>query len=226
MALQQELTDLSREHDAEATNHSKVISQYEARIQALQLVATRSNATAKTQPDFLQNLTQELDETRRRVAYLSEELLRQQNLAETSKSEVLALKGRLQVATARAEAAEQRTAAEDVEVGRRQHRRRRGGGARYGHLTTRPMRTALGLAAPRNQRQTTLATTMDSFDTWLMETENILRHEPLARVGLVLYATLLHVWCFGLVIFHTIESEHGDVGQLADHSRLPHLQHN
>ena len=51
--------------------------------------------------------------------------------------------------------------------------------------------------------------TVDQLDTWVLETGDIMRNQPMARLGLAFYMMLVHLWCFGLVFFHTIESEHG-----------------
>ena len=56
--------------------------------------------------------------------------------------------------------------------------------------------------------------TVDAVDLWMLETGFLLKQEPLARLGLLAYALILHLWCFGLIFFHTVEAEHGDLGSL------------
>ena len=58
----------------------------------------------------------------------------------------------------------------------------------------------------------------------MLETGLILKQEPMARLGLLAYALLLHFWCFALVCFHTVESEHGDLDALTSHRTVisPH----
>jgi len=180
-------------------------------------------------------LTRELNTAKTQLASLSDQLMRQQGTAEAAKSEVLALKGRLQVAIERAEAAErQQYATSEIELGasssytgsKARRRRVKGGSARFGSLPSRSIRGAVGLHVPqRGGALRQIGVTIDAVDTWMLETGNILRHEPLARLGFFLYMTVVHLWCFGLVFFHTVESEHGDLGQLTDHSRMGVLHH-
>jgi hypothetical protein len=200
------------------------------------------------------NLQKEVERANKKVSAVTDQLLRQQGLAESAKSEVLALKGRLQVALARAEAAEQRQQqqqqqqhmqqGDDLEGGGgsggdgylRRRRVKGGVGAMggigrgshrsFGQLSTRNIRSSIGLRSASSSWQRLVGDTLDGLDAWLMETGHILRQEPLARLALVVYLTVLHLWCFGLIAYHTIQSERTGFETLADRSRIPHIHHN
>ena len=254
-ALEFQLRDVARERDAETAQHQQTLREYDARLQELTVTANQrlssvggggsssgggESSAESTGENYHQQrenqLTRELNTAKTQLASLSDQLMRQQGTAEASKSEVLALKGRLQVAIERAEAAErQQYATSEIELGassssytgsKARRRRVKGGSARFGSLPSRSIRGAVGLHVPqRGSALRQIGVTIDAVDTWMLETGNILRHEPLARLGFFLYMTIVHLWCFGLVFFHTVESEHGDLGQLTDHSRMGVLHH-
>jgi hypothetical protein len=77
------------------------------------------------------------------------------------------------------------------------------------------MRSALGCGSTvRGTVMDQLAKTVDGLDQWLAETGTILKREPLARAAFIVYIVILHLWCFALVSFHAVESEHGDLATL------------
>ena len=171
-----------------------------------------------------------LRKSQAQVKDLSDQLLRQQSTLDSSRADVLALKGRLQAALQRVDTAEQeaqrnQAAVLDVEhgsngssasswatMGRGARRRKRGG---------RTMRSALGIRASASPLTVQLVQTIDAVDLWLLETSLILKQEPLARLGLLVYSVILHLWCFGLVVFHTVQAEHGDLDALRAHRVVP-----
>jgi chemotaxis protein histidine kinase CheA len=249
-ALQRDVKEMSAERDAEAAQaqerqlrHDEQLSQLTAQLQRLQGNATRESsngighAAAKdgggpADPPLLRQTELELGESRRQIAELSDQLLRLRGIAEASKSEVLALKGRLQAANSRADAAEvalasATTSAYDVEgggggSGSKSRRRVKGGLRAFGggglsrpsHLAPRSVRAALGLRVVSGSTMEQVALTVDAIDNWMMDTGSILKAEPLARVAFAAYLAILHCWCFALVFFHAVESEHGDLGVL------------
>jgi hypothetical protein len=183
-------------------------------------------------------LENELEAAKSEVSKLSEQLLRLQNRAESSKSEILALKGRLQSATARAEAAEKSASAQlsapsntnqmyemegGIPVGNLATRRRvKGGAGRYrgASSSVRSIRSALNLGHGRSSPALQqVLTTVDAIDSWMVETGSFMRHEPLARLGFLLYLMTLHVWTFALVVFHETEVPHGDFGSMGNSPR-------
>lgn len=242
-ALQSELQAVSDDRLAEAAHAQTLQQNYDAQVARLQadLQRLESKHAAVVAMDRSKNSNGAMDAklpkagvmadesalqaSKQQVQSLSDQLVRQSNLLESSKSEVLALKGRLQAALNRAETAEQEAQAtaghnggNDLERGvwsssggaassrpLNARRRKRGG---------RTMRTALGIRASGSPLTRQVVQTVDALDLWMLETGLVLKQEPLARLGLLAYAVILHMWCFGLVMFHTVESEHGDLGSL------------
>lgn len=232
--LERDLQDTLQERNREAQASQEIQRDYDRRLSELTLHAKkvessmRHSASNVSSEEALREALREAEDAKRHVASLSDQLMRQQGVAEAAKSEILALKGRLQTANERAEAAEQASAAGlDIEggySGSKTRRRIKGGRyrgqGRLGHLSTRSVRAALGLRVVSGSAMEQVALTIDAVDNWMMETGTILRHEPLARIGLAAYMLILHLWCFGLVFFHTVESEHGDLRSLTQHT--PH----
>jgi hypothetical protein len=182
-----------------------------------------------------QTASQILQTSKREISKLSEQLLRHQRLTETSKSEILALKGRLQAATSRAVEAEKSLQATqslslgNVSTGRMYEmegggprpttmRRRVKGDARG---RSRTIRSALRMSPGRTSHpiMEQVALTLDALDNWMVETGSFLRHEPLARLGFLCYLFTLHLWSFVLVAFHTTEQPHGDFGSMDNNPR-------
>ena len=246
-ALQREVEELSRERKVESAQALQRQRDSDAQIADLtarlrQLEADKSgedrSGNLKGADDVrIRQLLQETDDARKHVAFLSDQLMRQQGAAETYKSEVLALKGRLQAANSRADAAEvalatASTTPHDLEGGSASKTRRRiKGGARAlwasrpSHLAPRSVRAALGLRVATGTAMEQVALTVDALDQWMLDTGSILKNEPLARVGLAVYLTMLHFWCFALVFFHAVESEHGDLGTLTHRGGALHPTH-
>jgi hypothetical protein len=245
-ALEKELLDVHQERSMELTQTQErqqqqdaVVTELTARLNRTEVAlrehkaSTSTAATsaggggAQTTDGTLQRVMREAEHAKQQVSSLSDQLIRQQGLYESTRSEVLALKGRLQAATARADAAELQLVSE-LEHGNEgpygptpsKLRRRVKGGNRYGRgYVGRTMRAALGwrIAHPGSWQEQ-VARTVDAFDSWLLDTGDVLKSEPLARVAFVGYLTLLHIWCLALVSFHAIQSEHADLGSLKHRS--------
>lgn len=228
--LQDELTSLSEDHATQFQAYQGKLREYELQLQTLQVERVSAHKSSDEQTR-MQQLSVELEEARKEVTTLSDQLVRQKGLTETTKSEVLALNGRLQVATARAEAAERMAhkdsgASADLEVGTATRRRRvKGGRARFGQLPTRSIRHSVGLRFGNSPFQQQVGATLDALDTWLLETGHLMRNEPLARLALAMYIVILHLWCFGLIAYHTVQSERTDFSALGDRSRIPRIHH-
>ena len=161
----------------------------------------------------VRQLTRDLDKSRRQIASLSDQLLRQQGLTESAKSEVLALRGRLQSAKTRAEAAEAASSnggiceldSGGVGYGAHNRQQRRVKSGRGGiHRVGRTMRSTLGLRVVENSNLEQVAITVDAIDLWMLQTGTVLKHEPVARIALLFYLLMVHLWCFGLVCLHTV----------------------
>lgn len=186
----------------------------------------------------------ELEGAKREISKLSEKLLRHQGHAENAKSEILTLKGRLQAANNRAEEAEKYAYSQNSMSGRtssaaRAYDMESGGsagiaGGSSGNNTTfstrkrvkggsrgvRSIRSALPCFGPGRGStgdggaMNQVALTVDAIDSWMVDTGSFMRHEPFARLGLLLYLIILHLWSFALVVFHTTEVPHGDFGSM------------
>eukprot|EP00977_Amphora_coffeiformis_P005360 scaffold1143_cov177-Amphora_coffeaeformis.AAC.16 len=230
MALQTELEALSAERLVEVEQSQARQATHDAQVARLQAEIHRleQNANHHTVAHYPNNKVavdeSTLQASKQQVKDLSDQLVRQQSLLDSSKSEILALKGRLQAALHRAETVEQeRNQMEDVERGGwnasaavrgvPNRRRKRGG---------RTMRSALGIRASASPIMMQIIQTIDALDLWMLETGLVLKHEPLARLGLLAYAVILHLWCFGLVFFHTVEAEHGDLSTIRRTVPSPH----
>eukprot|EP00934_Nitzschia_sp_Nitz4_P007798 Nitzschia sp. Nitz4//scaffold9_size221794//219273//221945//NITZ4_001390-RA/size221794-processed-gene-0.356-mRNA-1//-1//CDS//3329561133//7788//frame0 len=244
-ALQEELNDISKERTEELSTAQAKQRQYDRRVADLESTVARLHQQQKEQVQekaseedrrSAAELGQELRNTQQEVERLSSQLLRQQQLAENSKSEVLALKGRLQAATTRAEQAEQslyssqtssvpstptnrlyQMEAGNATIPSSARRRIKGGAARG---KTRSIRVALQLhPGQTNPFMEQVAITLDALDSFMVETGAFMRHEPLARLAFLLYLMTLHLWSFALVVFHTTEQPHGDFGSMDNNPR-------
>jgi DNA repair exonuclease SbcCD ATPase subunit len=250
--LQQELHDVSnervaeaaalnegqREHDDKVAELSAQVSRLEGSLRELKQNddAGGSSADETSEPasenDRVRQLTRDMDRSKRQIASLSDQLIRQQGSTEVAKSEILALKGRLQSANSRADAAEKSDEkVYEMEGGgvtytaSKLRRRVKGGQrGRSNQLQTRSVRSALGMRLNEGNGMDQVALTVDALDSWMLDTGSIMRHEPLARVAFAAYLTMLHLWCFVLVFFHAIASEHGDLGKITA-SRVPGPSH-
>jgi len=254
-ALQQELADISREREEETMETQRLQQNYDRKVADLESTISRLQSTIRKQElnagsdhsrmgdsnteenSSMKQMKIQYDESKREIARLSEQLLRNQDVVESSKTEILALKGRLHSATTRAEEAENALYSStnttstggglaDIESGSSKRSqqfsmRRRvkgglrgGGGMRPGSV--RSIRSALQLGPGRglNPAMEQIAQTIDSIDSWMIDTGTVLRYEPLARLGLFLYLVTLHLWSFALVVFHTTEVPHGDFGSM------------
>ena len=245
-----ELNDIAKERAEEASNtqarqrlHDRKVAELESSMARLQATVRDQKSTIGKNKESIDAhdldpnlLSQELQDAKREIESLSTQLLRHQTMAEISKSEVLALKGRLQAATNRADQAEQslqlansmavhpaisNSRMYDMEAGGivgGVRRRIKGGTTR---TRTRTLRSALHMGPGRNHHPVTeqLVATLDALDHWMVDTGSFLRHEPLARLALMLYFILLHLWSFALVVFHTTEQPHADFGSMDSNPR-------
>jgi hypothetical protein len=248
-ALEQELQEIAQERTAEAALAQTQRAQSDRKISELEASVARLQAALRCQQQQVSNngaqkptesarLSEQqhskmLDEAKQEISKLSDQLLRHQRTAETAKSEISALKGRLQSAVARADEAERAafqtsTASHDVESGNRSvafasRRRIKGSsGARGGGRTgVRSIRSALRLGSGPSSSPATnqLLHTIDAMDGWMVDTGAFMRTEPFARLGFLLYLVILHTWSFALVLFHTVEVEHGDFGSMDSNPR-------
>ena len=236
-ALRRELDEMNQERAQEVSTAQERQRYYDKKLEEQSAIIARLESTFRdkdgntsdaTNGDqkgsvLVQKLQRQLEETKSQVSTLSEQLLRQQGNADTHKSEILTLKGRLQAANARAEEAEKTvfqapasTAGSAYESeggyssGYKTRRRVKGGGRGRSGVTIRSIRTALNMGPGSGMEA--LGKTVEALDLWMIDTGHILRHEPLARLAFFVYFSILHLWCFCLVVFHTssYETPHAD----------------
>ena len=181
-ALQQELNEMSMERTEEVSSAQAKQRQHDRKVAELESTISRMkdsirevkniNVGSAAEPSSdgqVPQLLQQLDEAKLEISKLSEQLLRQQDRADTSKSEILALKGRLEAATTRANEAENalyaQTSSQSTSTGRmhemegggmgysnpKTRRRVKGGGLRIrgGPSSVRSIRSALQITSGR-----------------------------------------------------------------------------
>lgn len=238
-ALRNELHDFAKERTAEASEtqarqrqHAREMADLKstiARLQTSERYRKSDTATVSTDTDA-SDVFKKLEEAKIQISLLSEQLMKQQNADQCSKQEILALKNRLLSASARAESAENALVtatsnqnAFEVEggmaYGGASMRRRVKGGRTRGATAVRSIRSSLGMNPGHvSDGMEQVAITIDAIDSFLIETGSFMKREPLARLGLVLYLSILHLWSFCLVVFHasTYEDVHGDFGSMTD----------
>jgi len=248
-ALRQELHDITQERteetfeaqarqqqqDREVADLTANVARLEASLRESRKTPSAAGETTgefSSPNDVNARQLKESEELKRKVGSLSEQLIRLQEKNDRSKSEVLAMKNRLQAANARAESAEQALAAVppattsqiyQAEAGGSSYgtgmrRRIKGGRGRNNPASVRSIRSALNMQPGRVGEGTEqIAATIDAVDSFLVETGSFMRHEPLARLAFLMYLVVLHLWAFCLVLFHahSFEKEHGDFGSLS-----------
>ena len=245
-ALRRELDEINQERTQEAATNQEHQRYYDQKLEEQSATIARLEATVRDQDGagvdannstgdqsehhtgsavLVQKLQRQLEETKGQVSALSEQLLRQQGMSDVHKSEILALKGRLQAANARAEEAEKTAFQSPTSAGGSAYEseggvssgyasgyktRRRVKGRGRGSVTIRSIRTALNMGPGSSMEG--LGKTVEALDLWMIDTGTILRHEPLARLAFFVYFSVLHLWCFCLVAFHTssYETPHAD----------------
>ena len=266
-ALQEELSEISKERTEEASStqarqreHDRKVSELVANIAGLQKrlkeqkggdLTTDENNNASGSSLSVPLLKQQLEDSKTEISRLSDSLMRHHGQIEASKAEIMTLRGRLQMATKRADDAEKLLNAtqaggggrrgvggggydlEAANVGIPSVRRRKGGRGRGGRFSaSQSIRSALSLgpATAGGIGRTTadqIFQTIDAVDVWMIETGSFMRHEPLARIGFMFYLMTLHLWTFALVAFHTTEAMHGDFGgSLNEHNPQSWERHN
>lgn len=251
-ALRQELHDITQErteetyeaqarqqqHDREIADLNANVSRLEANLRDMKKTTSATGeTTGEVTPSNEQTgsrQSKEVEELKKKVASLSEQAIRLQDKNDRFKTEILAMKNRLQASNARAESAEQALAAAPPASTTQMYqaeagvsyasgiRRRIKGGRGRSSTSVRSMRSALNMRPGQVGECTEqVAVTIDALDSFLVETGSYMRHEPLARFAFLMYLIVLHLWAFCLVLFHSFEKEHGDFGSLSEMGGVP-----
>lgn len=224
-----EIRTMQQEHDKETFEMQKAVAKLEASLRD-----KRQTHEISGEID-IEAVARELEEAKSQIKTLSTDLLRHQSRTEGSKTEIFALKNRLHAATKRAETAETELSRPQgggnvyeldsggvAYDGATMRRRVKGGRGRIArpNQSVRSIRSALNMGpgqineGPMEQ----VAITLDAMDGWLLDTCSFMKHEPIARLGLLVYIFVIHFWSFALVLFHSssYEEVHGEFGSMGD----------
>jgi hypothetical protein len=149
----------------------------------------------------------------KKISELTHELVREQTYTGTLHAEIATLKSRLRDALDRADKAEMAPKimmdpTMDVEMSPLHMKRRK----RLGNTKTLSWKRPLPWARRGLLANDTFATIIESLDDAVLEAMGILRVNPLARIILLLYLGILHVWVLVLFLFHAHHSTAGSDG--------------
>lgn len=244
--LQKELEDISTERTQELSSSLARQKQHDRRVSDLTSKVTHLQSKLRSM-QHLGNTINENDDSEESIAFahfqakeheykkqvtsLSEDLLRQRGRLENTSTEVLTLRNRLRAALNRAEAAEKEARAAvvvdhsyDIErgpIGNNYNSKTR---RRFGPRTKKSatIRSALKLDSGTSDAREAIGGSIDSLDLFTVKMLNVLRSDPFARMFLIIYLAILHLWTFCLIVFHahgTLEPS-ANVGpeQLLKHS--------
>mmetsp|Transcript_1304 Transcript_1304/g.2134 ORF Transcript_1304/g.2134 Transcript_1304/m.2134 type:complete len:794 (-) Transcript_1304:76-2457(-) len=235
MIMQHELRDMSKERTLEVSSARSKQHQFDRKIadMSLQISKLQSNLReAQKGSSYSSSDMMSGGADSSTVQELTEQLVRQQEKMGQTTSELSALKIRLQVATSRAQKAEEalsQTGPFDAESSPESGnygggsstmvRRRRRGGQEIGSI-----RQAINLNAPRDENTERIGKAIDAVDKFSQDTGKYLRSNPLARGGFIVYLLVLHLWTFVVLFLHThkFETVHGDFGAANHLAHGPH----
>jgi len=223
--MQQELRDMSKERTLEATFARSKQHQFDRQIaeMSLQISKLESNLREAHKSGGSVGKSGISDGNSRQLTELTEQVVRHQENMGRAKSEISALRNRLQVAVTRAENAEEaleRLEANnegDIESGSYGAPVSGNGGMRRRRKRNEvSIRSAINLSSTsaRNQNTERLGKAIDTLDNFSVQTGKYLRYNPLARGSFILYLIMLHTWTFVVLFLHThkFETIHGDFG--------------
>lgn len=232
LTLHQELRDMSKERNEEASEAHAKQRQQDRKVADLSSALTRLQQSMRElkktgslshmelkdgtigseSPTFQQNS----EELKKQLTSISEQTVRQQEKLAGKESEIVALRNRLRTALMRADTAEKALASSenasdmyDLEQGvsgsYSSKVRRRAGGCRAKEEPSGAgsIRSAIKLDSGRgSERKEQIGRAIDALDSFSVETGAYLRYNPLARGGFLLYLILLHFWTLFLLVFH------------------------
>jgi hypothetical protein len=164
------------------------------------------------------------------VKLLSEEVLRLREKVANQNSESVAMRNRLKAAVDRAAKAEDeltearmvRSAGNmDIEIGAPNGMSRRRRGADQAGPS---IRSVMRLEPGQGEGKEQIGKVVDALDSFAVSSGKMMRRNPLARAGFIVYLLLIHVWTFILIFFHAhnFESVHGDFGAGVSVPHGPH----
>eukprot|EP00978_Attheya_sp_CCMP212_P031180 scaffold117077_cov65-Attheya_sp.AAC.1 len=236
-----------RKHDQQVQDLQSTVTRLQATVRDLQKRSSNeemndhpTDGSANSDSGTGDNMatSKEQERLRKQVKTLSEQIVRQQGKLDNGNCEALALRSRLKTSLSRAETAEKAlvtaSSTRDVEQGSsssNQHRSRYKGGGRASTRTTTLVQSIRSVLPSQfvNQHEA-VGETMDALDSFAIDMGAIMRQNPLARGGFLLYLLILHVWTFCLLLFHTGETPcydtlpHGPDALFQHHSSYRHLE--
>ncbi len=246
VTLQKELEDISKErtqelssslakqkqHDRRVSDLTSTVTQLQSKLRSLKHPGNTINEDDDSEDNIaFAHFQAKEHEYKKQISSLSEDLLRQRGRLENTSTEVLTLRNRLRAALNRAEAAEKEARASTV-IDHRYDIERGPIGNSYNNKTRRrfgprtkksaTIRSALKLDSGTGETREAIAGSIDSLDFFTVKMLNVLRSDPFARIFLIVYLVVLHLWTFCLIAFHahgTLEPS-ANVGpeQLLKHS--------
>ena len=198
--MQQELRDMSKERTLEVTAHRSKQHQFDRQVAELSLqISKLQSSLREVQRGAVASLEKSSGgvDPATHVMELTHELVRNQEKMGQMGSELSTLRNRLQVATARAEKAENALSnlgTIDVESGPESGNYSGGGaGMRRRKKDVTSIRAAINLESSRNENIERVGQVIDGLDRFSVDTGKYLRHNPLARGGFILYLVVLHL---------------------------------
>jgi Chromosome segregation ATPases len=206
--LQQELEDLSREQEQEASKAASRQMECDQRIAELNATISklRSQNSGKnfTGLNSIGGATSVSDSVvqklQTQVASLSEDRLRYKEKLQYSSTEIQTLRNRLNSALSRAEIAEKAASSQSYYLesdGFRSKER-----LSRKKMTVTSIRSALKLDAGRGETREIVGKIIDTIDTVAVDMGSYFRSDPFARGFFLMYLMILHAWAFCLLIFH------------------------
>jgi DNA repair exonuclease SbcCD ATPase subunit len=141
-----------------------------------------------------------------RIQRLTNRLIEKQETIDALRSRVTTMDVRLQDSQLRAQRAEEKLARmeqnggiDDMEMATPVGKAGRGG------MRSRPNRMAhmISRVAPVVERSHRVVTALDVLDRWLLFLGRVFLQAPFARLGMLCYVVLIHLWMFVILSFHT-----------------------
>jgi hypothetical protein len=233
--MQNELRDMSKERTIEVSSTRSKQHQFDRKIADMSLQISKLQSSLREAQKGSAYGSKDLmsggSESSMHVHELTEQLVRQQEKLGQTTSELSAVRNRLQVATLRAQKAEEALAqagSSDVEsgpesgnYGGHSHVIRR---RKRGQRETGSIRQAFNLNSQRDENSERIGKAIDAVDNFSVQTGKYLRYNPLARGGFIVYILVLHLWTFVVLFLHThkFETVHGDFGAANNLAHGPH----
>ncbi|RLN90977.1 hypothetical protein BBJ28_00006429 [Nothophytophthora sp. Chile5] len=171
------------------------------------LVTTQENEQLKEQVKHLSahSNAAAAAESEVRIQRLTNRLIEKQESIDALRSRVTTMDVRLQDVQFRAQAAEEKLARMERNGGIDDMEMATPVGHPGGDVRSRPNRMVhmISRVAPVVERSHRVVTALDVLDRWLLFLGRVFLQAPFARLGMLCYVVLIHVWVFTVLSFHT-----------------------